>query len=127
MLTEAIALAIGGYALAAGIGFFTHPGKTKALFDGLKQNTALSYVTGVLIYAVGALILIAHWQWGGPLEIAVTLIGIGAVIEGLAFLVGPGAFLALFRGLWENSPARAWAGLAIIAGGVLIGAGVNGL
>lgn len=127
MLTQFIALAVGGYALAAGIGFFTHPGKTRALFNGLKDNAALTYLTGVLVYAIGALILLAHWRWGSPLEIAVTLIGIGAVVEGLAFLVGPGAFLALFRGMWENSPARVWAGLAIIFGAILIGAGVSGL
>lgn len=123
MLTELIALAIGAYAVAAGIGLLVDPGKARALFDRLRDDAALTFISGVFIYFLGVVVLLAHWQWDGWLEIIVTLIGIGVVIEGLAFLIAPGGYLAPFRRLWLNSPSRLWAGLSIACGLFLLLAG----
>ena len=124
MVTEMIAIAIGGYALAAGLSVLADPSRFMAMLAGLRDRAAANYMAGVSIYAIGAAILMFHHRWDGWLEVTVTLIGVAAVIEGLGWLVSPGLFFRLLHVFWRRDTIRFWGGLAAAFGVLMIGAGL---
>lgn len=125
MVTEMIAIAIGLYALAAGISVLVDPGRFMAMLAGLRDRAATSYMAGVSIYAIGAAILMAHHRWDGWLEVTVTLIGAAAVVEGLGWLVSPGLFFRFLHIFWKPHTVCWWGALAAGFGLLMIGAGVR--
>lgn len=116
MLTEKLALGIGGYALAAGIGVMLDPARFMAMLDGLRERAASAYMTGVAVYFIGAGILAAHWAWGSTLEIAVSTVGCAAVLEGMAFLVAPRFAVDAMHLVWRRESVRAWGGISALFG-----------
>lgn len=127
MLTERLALGIGGYALAAGIGVLFDPARFMAMLDGLRERAASAYMTGVAVYFIGAGILIAHWAWGSTLEIAVSGIGCAAVAEGVAFLVAPRLAVDAMHLVWRRETVRVWGGVSAVFGIWIMGMALAGL
>jgi len=124
MVTEMIAIAIGAYALGAGISVLIDPRRFMAMLDGLRDRAAANYMAGVSIYAIGAALLMVHHEWDGWLEVIVTLIGVAAVLEGLGWLVSPGLFFRFVHVFWKDRTIRAWGALAASFGLLMIGAGL---
>lgn len=127
MLTEQIALAIGVYGLAAGIGVLRHPRKFRDVYDGLRDAPALAFMTGLFVYFLGAVILVAHHDWSSALSAMVTLFGWGAVIEGLGFLLGPGAFVALIKRAGVTTSPRLWGAVYCVLGTAFVILAVVGM
>lgn len=114
--TEQIAIAIGGYGIAAGIGVLRHPAKFQDVYDGLRDNPALAFMTGLIVYFLGAAVLISGGDWSSLLGAMIAIFGWGAIIEGLGFLLGPGAFVALVKRAGVATSPRLWGWLYIIVG-----------
>ncbi|HEV7255266.1 MAG TPA: hypothetical protein VGN97_19440 [Mesorhizobium sp.] len=125
MVTEMIAIAVGVYALAAGLSVLIDPQRFMAMLDGLRDRAAANYMAGVSIYAIGAAILMFHHRWDGWLEVTVTLIGAAAAIEGLGWLVSPGLFFRFLHTFWKFHTIRYWGALAAGFGLLMIGAGLT--
>jgi hypothetical protein len=79
-VTQILAVFIGLYMVAAGIGFLTGRGSYATLIDELRDNTALGYVTGAFVFALGAAMVAVHNLWAGPLAIVVSLVGWGVLM-----------------------------------------------
>ncbi len=123
--TQILAVFIGLYMVAAGIGFLTGRGSYASLIDELRDNTALGYVTGAFVFALGAAMVAVHNLWTGPLAIVVSLIGWGALIEGVLLLAIRRTFLGLVKVVPFTPATMVPFGIAaIVLGAVLAIAGL---
>ncbi len=123
--TQILAVFIGLYMVAAGIGFLTGRGSYATLIDELHDNTALGYVTGAFVFALGAAMVAVHNLWTGPLAIVVSLVGWGALIEGVLMLAIRRTFLGLVKVVPLTPATLVPCGIAaIVLGAVLAIAGL---
>lgn len=120
--TQALALAYGGYALAAGLGVLRDPGRFMRMLDGLRDRAAASYTTGIVVYLIGAATLLLHHRWNGWLAATVTILGCAALLEGLSLLIAPGFFDRFVRRFWQRASIRFWGALSAGFGFLMIGA-----
>lgn len=124
LLTEKLAIAIGGYALAAAIGWWRAPERFERMFDGLRDSSAGAFMTGLVCYFLGAFLLVLHHRTDDCLAIVVTLFAVGAIVEGLGFLIGSGTFVALAQRIGLAGSWRVWAAVYAVFGVAMIGAGL---
>lgn len=124
VLTLQLAKAIGLYWLAAGIGLLLAPGRLRALVDDLERSPGLVSLTGAGLFAIGVAILIPHHLLYDPLSVVVTLLALLFAVEGLVLLACPDLLLGLARPFVGH--ARLWAIVAIVAGAVMLLAGLTG-
>ena len=124
-VTQILAVFVGLYMVAAGIGFLTGRGSYATLIDELRDNTALGYVTGAFVFALGAAMVAVHNLWTGPLAIVVSLVGWGALIEGVLMLAIRRTFLGLVKVVPLTPATMVPFGIAaIVLGAVLAIAGL---
>ncbi len=118
-LTSTIALAFAAYMIAAGLlGLFDRD-RFRTIIEELRRSPALTYITGIFVYALGVAVVLVHDNWSDGLGIVVTLIGWAAVVEGLVLLARPGLLLE-FAGKLVGSGGRQWISIsALVLGGVL--------
>lgn len=119
-----LAILIGLYLIAAGLGGLVDAARWPDLIGDLERSPGLLYLLAALAFGAGALILWVHHQWTDPLAILVTLIGYGALAEGLVLLAFPRAWLALARPLAAHP--RALAIVTLLLGALLLIAGLTG-
>ena len=93
--TQVLATFMGLYMVAAGIGLLTDRDSYAKMIDEIRDNTALAYLIGVFVFALGAALVAIHNQWNSALEIFVSLISWGALIEGVLMLAVRRPFLRL--------------------------------
>jgi hypothetical protein len=111
--------------VAAGIGLLTGRGSYATLIDELRDNTALGYVTGAFVFALGAAMVAVHNLWTDPLAIVVSLVGWGALIEGVLMLAIRRPFLGLVKVVPFTPATMVPFGIAaIVLGAVLAIAGL---
>jgi hypothetical protein len=122
-----IALFLGLYALAAGVGEFRAPGGWNAMLLDFERSPGLRFLVGFICLALGAAVyLVSPWRAGDWLAITLNIIGGIAVAEGLLILAAGDRFLALARGLFGRAPAL-WAGVSALFGFAAIVAAMSRL
>ena len=115
-----IALFLGLYAFAAGIGELRHPGGLVAMLDDFERNTALRFLTGLVCIGLGGAIYLASpWLPDDWLAIVVTVIGGWMAIEG-ALIIALGEGIMRFARRIMGAANRFWAWLSLIIGAFLI-------
>lgn len=114
-----IALFIGLYSLAAGVGELRSPGSWARMVDDIEGNQALIFLTGLFCLSLGAAIyLVSPWRPGDWLSIIVTVTGGLMIAEGLVFLAAGDRFLSIWKGM-IGKHMNLWAGMAALLGAVL--------
>ncbi|CDO59024.1 hypothetical protein BN1012_Phect810 [Candidatus Phaeomarinobacter ectocarpi] len=126
MMTEAIALGFGLYMLAAGIALVATPDRSRAMLTDLRESAGLSFVCGVLVFFIGAVLLVTHHKIDTPLEMVVTGLAAATLIEGLIFIAVGSSFIRLLNPMMSGNFIRIWGLLALVAGGVLTFVGLGG-
>ena len=120
-VTEILAVFIGLYLISAGIGLLTDPKAFATVIDDLRENTTLGYVTGVLVFVLGAAMVAVHNLWTGPLAVAVSLVAWAALIEGVLMLAVRRRFLGLVKVFPSTAATMVPLGIAgIVCGAVLV-------
>lgn len=94
-MTETLARILGVYMAAAGIGLLLDPKAYDGVMEHFNANPALAYISGVAVFAIGAVLVTLHNHWGSWPEILVSLIGWGALAEGILMLAVRRRFFAL--------------------------------
>ncbi len=123
--TQILAVFIGLYMVAAGIGLLTDRNGYATLIDDLRENAALGYVTGVFVFALGAAMVAVHNLWTGSLEIVVSLFGWGTLVEGVLLLAIRRPSLSLAKVIPFTPATMVPYGIAaIVFGAVLLYAGL---
>lgn len=89
-MTETIARIAGPYLLITALGFVVSRGFYERMVLGTATaDPVLLNLSGAVHFIVGALILVNHWAWGSVAAVAVTLLGVAAVMKGAALIAVP--------------------------------------
>ena len=123
-VTLQLAMVIGAMALAAGIGGWRHPEMWPEMFDELERSPGLTLAIAFVALIFGALILVLPGGWSDPLAVAVSLVGLSSLAEGLILLALPRAYIRLVKPLVRF--ARPWAAFAMALGLAFLLAGLAG-
>ena len=122
-----IALFLGLYSLAAGVGELRNPGMWQKMTEDFASNGAVVFLTGIMCIGFGGAIYLASpWQQGDWLSILISLVGGFMIAEG-AVLIAMGDRLI---GVWKRflgEKTGIWAGLSALIGAGLIFAALSRL
>lgn len=119
-LTEGLAALIGLYFLAAGVGLLRDRTSLLPMFQELKAQPMLGYLSGVLTFAIGGAMVGLHNDWSTWLSSFVSLIGWGALLEGTLLLAARTWFLELFEGMLTADGFLKAISIATIVGGAVL-------
>jgi hypothetical protein len=119
-VTEILALFTGLYLLAAGIGLLVDPRGYARMIEEFRANGALAYLAAIAAFVLGAFIVAVHNVWTGPTAILVSLIGWGALAEGVLLLSMRRKFLDLFAPLAEHEKFMSVMGICAAVLGALL-------
>jgi len=128
-VTQLLAAFSGLYMVAAGIGLLTDRDSYPKMLNEFRDNTALGFVTGAFVLALGAAMVAVHNLWTSPLAIIVSLIAWWTLIKGFCLLAIRNRFLAIANAISLGNSALLGTvvivfGAALLAAG-LVGAGIN--
>jgi hypothetical protein len=124
-MTQTLATFLGLYMLAAGVGLLVNRQAYETVIAELRANAALGYMTAILAFVIGAVIVALHNLWTGPTAIIVSVIGWAALIEGVAMLAVRDRFLALVGAIPLNPPVAVGLGaFTVVLGLWLLYAGL---
>ena len=89
-MTTLIAQIAGPYLLITGLGFLISSAfYIKMVQEQAKASPVTLNLSGAVHFIVGMIILTNHFQWGSPLESAVTLLGVSAALKGAGLILIP--------------------------------------
>jgi len=126
VLTLHLAKALGLYMVAAGISGLVSHGRWQRWMMDFGPESALTYVTGVVAFAIGVAIVIAHNIWSSPLAVIVTLVGWAAMIEGLILIAFPDPLVRIGTSLVRPGISKIFAIVSILIGAFLLLGGLIG-
>ena len=86
-LTLKLLVVIGIYELVAGIGGLTGRINWRTMLDEFDRSPALTFITGFMVYVLGAVVILVHCIWTSPLAIIVSATGCIAAAEGLLIMI----------------------------------------
>ena len=123
-LTLHILVLIGLYELTAGLAGLTRRLDWQAMTDEFERSTALSFVTGFMVFAIGGVMIMNHHHWTDPLAIIVSAVGWIALVEGIVMMLFAKPLLIFFRPLIRQQ--RGVSLFAAAFGIILIALGLTG-
>lgn len=123
-LTLQLLILIGLYELAAGLALLSGRISYPAMLDDFDRSPALTFMTGFVVYAIGAIMTLVHNHWTDLPAIIVSAVSWIALIEGLLIMTMPGPLMAFARMLVGTE--RAFSLFAISLGIILIALGFTG-
>jgi hypothetical protein len=124
-VTQILAVSLGLYMVAAGIGLLTERNSYATMIDELRENTALGFLTGAFVLALGAAMVAVHNLWTGPLAIVVSILAWWTLVKGVLLLAIRRPFLDLVNVVPFKSVNGVPFGIAVIVfGAVLLYAGL---
>jgi hypothetical protein len=116
-MTHLLALFIGVYLMAGGVALIREPDFYRQALVGLRDDAVAGFVTGLVAFVIGAVIVSLHNTWDTVLAAFVSLIGWVALVEGLALIAVRRPFLDLAARLAMTGAALR----AVSIGSVVIG------
>lgn len=121
-MVDYLSLMLALYLLAAGIGLFFDGANYRQAIEVFRDNTALGYLAAIFAFVAGAVLLRLHNGLGGFQDIVISIVGWGALIEGLLMLAFRRPFIQFFISLDIYSPGmiRFFAGLCFVLGLALL-------
>jgi uncharacterized protein YjeT (DUF2065 family) len=122
--TLLLAMLIGLYLCAAGIGGLLTPERWRRLLDEFPRSPGLGLISGVVAFIVGGAIVAVHNHWTDPLAVIVSLAGWIGLAEGFALLAF-GDWWVYFTTPLASHP-RVWGFAALVLGALLFFAGLTG-
>ncbi len=121
-LTDFLALIFGLYLFAAGVGLLLDGDEYQSMLDEFYENPALGYISGILVFVLGAVVVRLHDDWSSFTAGLVTLLGWAMLVEGFLLLAFRRQFLGFFAKLNISGKVYSLFGfVAVIAGASLIG------
>ncbi len=124
-VTQILAVSLGLYIVAAGIGLLTERNSYATMIDELRENTALGFLTGAFVLALGAAMVAVHNLWTGPLAIVVSILAWWTLVKGVLLLAIRRPFLDSVNVVPFKSVNGVPLGIAVIVfGAVLLYAGL---
>ncbi|MFH0776246.1 MAG: hypothetical protein V1936_01380 [Patescibacteria group bacterium] len=120
MTTTILAQILGPTLLAAAIGFLLHPKFYKKIMKDFEAHEGLTYFTGIMIMALGLIIVLNHNVWEWSIAGVITFIGWASLVKGAAFLVAPNFLFKTSKKILKNdSLMKFWMVVVLAAGAYL--------
>ena len=126
VLTLSLAKAFGAYMVAGGLSLFIGQTRWAGVLDEFRQRPGLTYLAGIVVYALGVVIIMVHNNWGDALAGFISLFGWGAMIEGLIIIAAPSLLLDIAQPMMKPVLMKIFAVAVIILGILLLIAGFTG-
>ncbi|GGE42060.1 hypothetical protein GCM10011367_15900 [Marinicauda pacifica] len=120
-ITALLARLVGIYFLVAGLGIVVRRKTISEFIARYRTDPVLSFMGGVMALWFGLVILALHWQWGHVLAVTISVIGLLAVLKGVALILLGNRLLVLARPFDENLHVAGIWGLVV----ALVGAGLT--
>jgi uncharacterized membrane protein YkgB len=102
-MTTTLAQIIGPTLLAAAIGFLSNPKFYKKIMKDFKDHEGMTYFMGIFTMVIGLLIVINHNLWDSPSEIIISVLGWGAIVKGVTFLIAPSLLFSMSHPMLKNA------------------------
>ncbi len=100
--TELIVGFLGLYMVAAGLSMMGNAKKIETIMADLKDSAGLRYMSGVFVFAIGAFVVSVHSLWASPLQVLASLLGWGALAEGVLLIAAGRSFLRSFDAIFRH-------------------------
>ena len=126
VLTLSLAKAMGVYMIAGGLSGLLARDRWAAILDSFRENAGLTYMSGLFVFALGAVVILAHNTWTDPLAIVVSLFGWVAAIEGVVIIAYPDPLLKWSASMLRPAMVTGFAIFTIVAGAILLLLGLTG-
>lgn len=121
-LTEYLALMFGVYLVAAGIGLLLEGDAYNDILEEFYDNQALGYISRVIVFALGVVVVRLHNDWSTMLAGFVSFVGWAMLVEGILLLSVRRQFIGLFINIDFSGMLMRSFGIGIVLlGGVLVG------
>lgn len=102
-LTALLAIAFGGYSLAAGIGMLRHPRWGMNMIDECERSAALRFLIGIIVFTIGTTLVLVHPMGSGWLSILIAVLSWFILAEGIIMLAFPGFIWPIAKMLFASS------------------------
>jgi hypothetical protein len=127
LLTLSLAKAMGVYMIAGGLsGVLLGLDRWTRILDAFQNDAAITYITGVFVFVLGAAIIMAHNVWTDPLAGFISLMGWVAAIEGVVLVAYPDPLLNWAQSIAKPAFIKTFAIMTIIVGAVVLALGLTG-
>ena len=115
-----LAQVIGLYLVLEGLVILTHRKFILHIVDDMSNHRALMYVTGVMVFILGLLIVLNHNVWEASWRVIPTLIGWAMVIKGVAIFFVPKMVIRKAKKFAKNRNMAVLAGIIAVAVGAYL-------
>ena len=120
MQTEPLAIMFGVYFLIAGLRVVRSPDDFKLIVTSLRDKPAINFLTGAMVYFLGAIMLILHHDTTTVLATIVTILVALTALKGMLILLAPKTYMSVALGMGAPALSRAWGISAAILGIIFI-------
>ena len=125
-LTLSLAKAMGAYMIAGGLSGVIGGERWERVLEAFRNDAAITFMSGVFVFVMGAAIIMAHNIWTDPLAIIISLVGWVAAAEGLVLVAYPDPLLKWAFSLMRPGAVKGFAIFTIVFGVVLLLLGLTG-
>jgi cytochrome bd-type quinol oxidase subunit 2 len=122
-IANKLAILAGSAFLVVGLSLFINPYVSTAMND-LVNNQGLLWVTGLVTFVMGTVILALYNTWSKSWRVLVTIIGWLAVIKGAVLMLFP-QVMKLYVNFLSNTTLTLSGIYAIVLGGVFLFLGIK--
>jgi hypothetical protein len=123
MLTSIfLAKVLGIFYLAIGLGMFISSKFYKKLFDDILKNVSVLFLTGMMTFVLGVVMVKIHNVWSGPWwVILITIFSWAALIKGLTLLIVPNYMIKLSQSMIASKSLIPVATVGVLIIGLIFG------
>ena len=116
--TRLTARILGPFLTVAGAAAVLRRDDLLALIEGFQADSALTFVTGMMLVLAGLALMAVHQRWRTPAEIALSVTIWLLTLRGVFLLFAPSVIFDLADSVMARTPLVVAAGLAAVGVGV---------
>lgn len=107
--------------MTMGLGMSVNSKFYKGLLGNYKDNPAMTYLTGIIVFVLGFLIVSNHNVWSSDIETTViTILGWAALIKGILVIIFPESMIKIIRKVAPLSKnTKTWSIIVFLIGAII--------
>ena len=118
-IANTLAVLMGSALVLVGITVFNKPYFNAVMAD-LANSEGLLWLTGLITFVMGTVIVALHNVWSADWRVIVTLLGWLTVVKGAVIVLVPSSMLLLYRRFLSNHLLTYSGIYAVVLGGLLV-------
>ena len=118
-IANTLAVLMGSTLVIVGITVF-NKSYFNAVMTDLVNSKGLLWLTGLITFVMGVVIVALHNVWSADWRVLVTLLGWLTVIKGAVIMLFPSSMMLIYRRFWSNHLLTYSGIYALLLGGFLL-------